>query len=77
MKILNFFAAVLCAVYTPLISKPAVEVFKKHSVKYSADRVVDNIKNRKGDDLCPMEKKVSSIDSPDEAYKLFDNIIPQ
>lgn len=64
-------------VYTPLISKPAVEVFKKHSVKYSADRVVDNIKNRKGDDLCPMEKKVSSIDSPEEAYKLFDNIIPQ
>ena len=64
-------------VYTPLISKPAVEVFKKHSVKYSADRVVDNIKNRKGDDLCPMEKKVSSIDGPEEAYRLFDKIIPQ
>ena len=64
-------------VYTPLISKPAVEVFKKHHVKYRADKVVDNIKNRAGDNLCPMEKKVRGIDSPDEAYKLFDNIIPQ
>ena len=34
-------------------------------------KVVDNIKNRAGDNLCPMEKKVQSINNPEEAYKMF------
>lgn len=61
-------------VYTPLISKPAVEIFEKYHVSYEADRVVDNIKNRSGDDLCPMEKKVKHIENPDEAYEIFSNL---
>lgn len=61
-------------VYTPLISKSAIKVFEDHKVKYSADVVVDNIKNADGTDLCPMEKKVQDIDSPKKAYKLLKNI---
>ncbi len=58
-------------VYTPTISKPAVKVFKRNHVKYKADRVVDNIINRAGTDLCPMEKKVQGIDDPKAAYEMF------
>ncbi len=58
-------------VYTPVISKPAIEVFKAFHVKYSADEVVDNIMNQTQTDLCPMEKKVQNVDSPEKAYEIF------
>lgn len=58
-------------VYTPTISKPAIKVFKRNHVKYKADKVVDNIINRAGTDLCPMEKKVQGIDDPKAAYEMF------
>ena len=60
-------------VYTPVISKPAIEVFKAFKVKYSADEVVENIMNQTQTDLCPMEKKVKNVNSPEEAYKIFKN----
>ncbi len=62
-------------VYTPLISKPAIKVFEDNNVKYSADEVVENIKNSTGTDLCPMEKKVLNIDDPEKAYNLFSSIL--
>ena len=61
-------------VYTPVISKPAVKVFEDNNVKYTADEVVENIKNQSGTDLCPMEKKVMNINSPQEAYELFSEL---
>ena len=61
-------------VYTPVISKPAVKVFEDNNVKYRADEIVENIKNQSGTDLCPMEKKVMNIDSPQEAYELFSEL---
>lgn len=64
-------------VYTPAISKPAVKVFEDNNVKYSADKIVDNIINRTGTDLCPMEKKVQNIDNPKKAYKLFRKLLKE
>ena len=58
-----------------MISKPAVKVFEDNNVKYSADEVVENIKNNTGTDLCPMEKKVQNINDPKEAYELFSTIL--
>lgn len=62
-------------VYTPTISKPAAKVFEDNNIKYSADKIVDNIINRTGTDLCPMEKKVQNIDNPKKAYKLFSELL--
>ena len=56
-------------VYTPLISRGAVEVFEANNVNFKAQKTVDNILNRRGDDLCPMEKAVLDIDNPKKAYK--------
>ena len=64
-------------VYTPVISKPAVKVFEDNNVKYSADKIVDNIINRTGTDLCPIEKKVQNIDNPKRAYKLFRKLLKE
>lgn len=61
-------------VYTPVISKPAIEVFKKQNITFFAVKIVDNILNRDLTDLCPMEKKVKNIDDPKKAYELFKTI---
>lgn len=58
-------------VYTPVIAKPAIAVYEKHGVKYSADKVVENIRNKTNTGLCPMEMKVRNIDDPAEAYRVF------
>ena len=58
-------------VYTPVIAKQAAAVYEKHGIKYSADKVVENIRNRTNTGLCPMEMKVQNIDDPAEAYRIF------
>jgi len=57
--------------HTGILSKEAVPVLEKYNVKYSADTVVEYIINRAGDDKCPMEKTVSDIDDPEEAYRVL------
>lgn len=56
-------------VYTPVISSPALEVFKNHNIRISYDNEVDRIVNRKGDGLCPMESLCLEINEPDSAFE--------
>lgn len=58
-------------VYTPVISKPAIQVFEEYGIDYTADQVIENIKNREKNGLCPMETKVLFTSNPVEAYKIF------
>lgn len=58
-------------VYTPVLSKQAIPVYEKHNIPYTADKIIDNIRNRTNTDLCPMEKKVQNVNDPAEAYRLF------
>ena len=51
-----------------LMSKSAVELLKKYNIEYSYDQLVDIIINRKGDDMCPMEKTILNIDDFEQAY---------
>jgi len=55
--------------HTGLLSREAIPVLEKHNIKYTADKTVDYIINRRGDDRCPMEKTVAGIDDPQEAYE--------
>ena len=48
-------------VYAEVLSEKGEEVLKKHNIKYSYKTLTENIINRKGDDICPMEKTVSKI----------------
>ena len=60
-------------VYTPTISKPAVEVFENNDIKLTYDKIVDRIINRKGDGLCPMETLCLDINDPEEAFDAVAN----
>jgi len=61
----------VCEVYTPLISEPAAEVFRRHGIPFSADKTVPNIRNRDGTGICPMEKKVLDINDLDGALRVL------
>jgi len=70
-------AALLCVlgraegVYGRIMSKPAEQVLKQHKIKYKFGTETDNILNRPQTDICPMERLVEKIDSPEEAFYLL------
>ncbi len=49
----------------------AVEICKKYNIKIVYDILTDKIINRKGDDICPMEKLVADVDIPEIAKQLI------
>ena len=69
--------AEIVAVYAKTISKPAIQVLKNNHISFYYDILTDKIINRKGNDLCPMEKVVLDIDNVDTAYHLIKNKLKQ
>lgn len=73
-KVIGKAAALLMAyagvkeVYTPIISSPALKVFKNHNIVIHYDKEVERIVNRKGDGLCPMETLCLDIEEPEDAF---------
>lgn len=61
----------LSAVYAEVLSVPAEEILKKHGIYYEYKTLTQNIINRRGDGICPMEQAVEKISDPDEAYKVL------
>lgn len=61
----------MVSVYTPLISDPAVKVLNDYNVYWEADQIVDMILNRNKDDQCPIEKMVTTCDTPEEAFLIL------
>jgi hypothetical protein len=54
--------------YSALISEAAVSALEENGVPYFAEREVARINNRGAEGLCPMEKAVTGISDPGEAY---------
>ena len=52
-----------------VISEPALWVLQENNITVFYDKKVENIINRKGDDLCPFEKLVLDINSPEIALE--------
>ena len=59
------------AVYTKVISKPALEVFNRHQIPVEYDVLSDTIINRKGDGVCPFELAVKDAADPQTAYPII------
>lgn len=57
-----------CAVFSPLGSKLAVEVFEQYGIEYHLEQVVPFITTADGKDMCPMEK-LSLGKSPEEFHR--------
>ena len=56
-------------VYAEVLSKAAIGVLEDNGIKYSYGTVVEFIRNRTGDGMCPMEMTVAEISDPTEAVE--------
>lgn len=56
-------------VYAQLISQPAIQVLDEAGIKVEYDKVVPNIINRDGTDMCPVEKLTLNVDNPNVAFE--------
>ncbi|MBS7624135.1 DUF1893 domain-containing protein [Candidatus Bathyarchaeota archaeon] len=73
-KIVGRAAALLLAylrakeVYAVTMSRSGLSALAKHHIRAEYEKLVPEIMNRRGDDLCPFEKITLSVELPEEAY---------
>ena len=76
-RILGKASALLCVhsnvegVYSPQATKTAIAVLIRAGIPGQTEEIIPYVKNRDGDDICPFEKMLVDIDSPEEAYKIL------
>lgn len=68
-----FVCAGIKEVYGEVMSEKAIKVLEEYKIPYEYKTKTDMIINRKGDDICPMEKTVKDINDPVEAYIALKN----
>lgn len=74
-KIVGKAAALLYAhmkvteLYAEVASREAADVCAKYGIALSSGTLTEKIINRRGDDICPMEKTVADITDPLDAYR--------
>ena len=64
-----FIKAGVTEVYGRVMSKAARDFLTERGIPCSFDTLTDRIINRRGDDICPMEKTVADTDDPEEGYR--------
>lgn len=76
-RILGKASALLCryakaaGVYSPQGTKTAIALLIMGGVPCQVDKMIPFIENKYGDDICPFEKMLTDIVSPDEAYTIL------
>lgn len=56
-------------VYSPVMSEAAVRVLRENGIEPRYDTLAENIINRAGTGLCPMEAAVAELSDPAEALR--------
>lgn len=56
-------------VYGEVLSRKAIPILEKYGITYTCGTVTDNIKNRDGTGICPIEQTVDGIDDAETALK--------
>jgi hypothetical protein len=80
-RVLGKASAMLCryakvkSVYSPQGTKTGLAVLIVGGVPAQVDRLIPFVKNMAGDDVCPFEKMLGNIDSPEEAFKILNSRI--
>ena len=62
-------------VYADVISQSALEFLLTHNIEAEYGRVVPNIINRAGTDICPVEKLCMQCEGIEDALRLIDEFI--
>ena len=73
-------AALMCVggvnrVHTDIISRPALNLLEAYGITATYDRLVDNIINRQGTGLCPVESLCLRCETAEECLPLIDNFL--
>lgn len=63
-----FVKAGIVNVYGKVMSSAGRDYLRQHNILCSWKTLTDKIINRRGDDICPMEKTVADIDEVEEGY---------
>jgi hypothetical protein len=61
----------VAAVFAVTASEGGIEILKKNSVFYEHENRVTNVLNLKRTDVCPFEKLVAKLSSPEKAYEML------
>ena len=61
--------------HTDVLSRPALEMLQQGDISVSYGILVDNIINRTGDDICPVEKLTSQAGTAAEALPLIKRFV--
>ncbi|MBQ6412443.1 MAG: DUF1893 domain-containing protein [Ruminococcus sp.] len=64
-----FVKAGIAAVYGKVLSTAARDYLQQSKIPCTWDTLTEKIINRKGDDICPMEKTVAGLDDAEEGYQ--------
>jgi hypothetical protein len=76
-RILGKASAMLCrysnvkGVYSPQGTKTGIALLIMGGIPCQVDQLIPFIKNRDGSGLCPFEKMLEGVDTPDKAYKIL------
>ena len=70
-----FVKAGICAVHGKVMSES--EYLEAHHIPHSYDKLAEQIINRTGDNICPMEATVANISNPEEGYNALFNKIQE
>lgn len=63
-----FVKAGISAVYGKVMSTAGRDYLNRHHIPCEWDTLTEKIINRKGDDICPMEKTVAAIENAEQGY---------
>lgn len=67
----------ITAVYSPLMSEPAVHALQVRGIEAASDRIVPFIQNKRGDGLCPMEQLTLPFSEPAAAVRALATFLAQ
>lgn len=64
-------------VYAEVLSKPALDYLNSVNIVVSYGTLTENIINRKGDDICPMEQTVKDVTNCVKAVELLNDKVKE
>jgi hypothetical protein len=64
-------------VYADVMSRAALSLFQSHDLQVEYGLLVDNIINRAGTDICPVEKLCSLCQTAEECLPLIEGFVSQ
>ncbi len=63
-----FIISGIAAVHARTLSRAGLNILRNHGIEPTYETLTENIQNREGTDICPMEKTVLNINDPSYGY---------